>query len=39
MSKAAKFRAALQAAGAGGLSPADAIKIIGGAGNLVEAAA
>lgn len=34
MSKAQKFRAALQAAGDSGLPPAEAIKIIGGAGNL-----
>jgi hypothetical protein len=34
MSKAQKFRAALQATGAVGLPPAEAIKIIGGAGNL-----
>lgn len=34
MSKAEKFRSALKAAGAKDLPPAEAIKIIGGAGNL-----
>lgn len=34
MSKAEKFRSALKAAGAKGLPPTEAIKIIGGAGNL-----